>query len=221
MSSVHDSQMGTPNESAFPWIIEHLLANPGTHYEIPLRTLYTLNSASQTGPPSPTRKQHTPGNAFPTAQQSLNTERHNLTTATAAAQLRSNLATQKQHGGHQSSSLPPTFVTSFVRKCFPSDLDKVDFPQALTALDYLKDLENRRNKEIKAALDRLGVTQGDLEMKSKMQKKYPGVVDWVEAAEKDGRTVTALYTQVFVGLRHWVRLLNLVRVHLLIFARLY
>ena len=68
----------------------------------------------------------------------------------------------------QPSSLPPSFVTSFVRKCFPPELEQVDFPQALSALDYLKDLEVRRRREVVAAFDKLGIAREDLGLKEKL-----------------------------------------------------
>ncbi len=105
----------------------------------------------------------------------------------------------------QPCSLPPSFITSFVRRCFPDDIEKVDFGQALTALDYLRDLETRRRREIGSALRRLGIDpvmlgkEGD-----EISKKYPGVYSWVKGIEDKEKTVEALYTQVYIGLRRWV-----------------
>jgi hypothetical protein len=199
------SEAGTSSSdgAAFPWILEHLLAYPGT-YEIPLRTMYTLNSATPSQPPSPTLPvpPQTPGNAFLRVQNPTADEQQNMSTATAAAQLRANLMSHIAQLPSQPSSLPPSFVISFVRKCFPKDLDQVDFPQALTAMDYLKDLEVRRRREVVAALDRLGV---DIGRKDVLGKKYPGVLRWVLAVEENERVIEALYSQVYIGLRRWVR----------------
>lgn len=199
-------EVGTPSAegAAFPWILEHLLAYPGT-YEIPLRTMYTLNSNSQSQPSSPAQATfpQIAGNAFP-RPQSVVDEQKNASTATAAAQLRANLMTHLAQLPSQPSSLPPSFVTGFVRRCFPPELDQVDFPQALTALDYLKDLEVRRRREVVAALDRLGVERDDIGQKETLGKKYPGVLQWVLSTEEKERKVEALYTQVYVGLRRWV-----------------
>jgi hypothetical protein len=114
----------------------------------------------------------------------------------------------------QPSSLPPSFVTSFVRRCFAKDLDQVDFPQALTAMDYLKDLEVRRRREVVAALDRLGVERDDIGQKEVLGKKYPGVLRWVLAVEEKERTIEALYSQVYIGMRRWVRALHSNQLHL-------
>jgi hypothetical protein len=90
-----------------------------------------------------------------------------------------------------------------VRRCFPRELDQVDFPQALTALDYLKDLEVRRRRQVVAALDKLGIDQEDLSHREKLAQKYPGVLKWVMDIEDKERHVEQLYTQVYLGLRRW------------------
>ncbi|KAL9107139.1 MAG: hypothetical protein Q9227_007919 [Pyrenula ochraceoflavens] len=195
--------------SAFPWILEHLLTYPGT-YEIPLRTMYSLNSTTQQHQSSPSSRASTgtvdttfvKGNAFP-ARTSVSTEEEQMTTETAAAQLRANLVTYISQQPTQPCSLPPSFVTSFVRKVFTIDLEQVDFPQALTALDYLKDLEIRRRREVAAALQRLGVDREDLQERERLGKKYPGVLKWVSAIEQKEKKVEALYTSVYLGLRRW------------------
>lgn len=202
-SEVDSNSLG--EGAAFPWILEHLLTYPGT-YEIPLRTMYTLNSTTQQqqNPPSPTLAVYSVnGNAFP-QRPSQSTEREQLSTETAAAQLRANLITHISQQPTQPCSLPPSFVISFVRKCFTVELEQVDFPQALTALDYLKDLEVRRRREVAAALQRLGVDREDLREMEKLGRKYPGVLKWVIGIEEKERKVEALYTQVYLGIRRWV-----------------
>jgi hypothetical protein len=105
------------------------------------------------------------------------------------------------------SSLPPAFVTSFVNKCFPVELDFVDFPQSLTALDYLKDLEMRRRKEIAHSFRTLNLDQSNLspEMLLDLRGWNPAIADWVESLEAKLKKVEALYTSVYISLRRWVR----------------
>lgn len=211
-SSSSSSQEG----SAFPWILEHLLAYPGT-YEIPLRTMYTLNSAPRAQPlPQATTIPNTPAlsdgssadssplsPAFPPEQQQA------FAAQAATEHFKSCLMRQVSQLPSQPFSLPPSFVTSFVRRCFTEELCLVDFTQALTALDYLKDLETRRKRELRAALRRLGVdsktfgTEGD-----DISKKYPGVATWISGMQEKERKVEALYTQVYIGLRRWVSTMN-------------
>lgn len=196
--AVQETQPTSPVEGAgFTWLLDHILVYPGT-YEIPLRTMYTLNSAShiQQGP-SP---KNVVGNAFPCTN---GPHPSNMSTATAAAQLRANLMSHMTQQPAQPQSLPPSFITSFVRRCFPTDLAQVDFPQALTALDYLKDLEMRRRNEILAALTHLGVERADVENREKIARHYPNAYRWIEAMEEKERKLDYLYTHVYLGLRRW------------------
>ena len=124
----------------------------------------------------------------------------------AAADFRSQLIHQISRMPSQPCSLPPTFLTSFLRRCFPKDLDQVDFPQGLTALDYARDLWNRWKKEMNSALQRLNIERADAEnpSQSELGQKYPGVVAWLESITLKARDLEALYTQVYVGLRRWM-----------------
>ena len=105
----------------------------------------------------------------------------------------------------QSFSLPPTFVASFVRRCFPEDICLVDFTQALTALDYLKDLETRRKRELTLAIQRLGVDKGTLDRSGPASNiKSPKVLEWVLDMQAKEKKIEAYYTQMYIGLRRWV-----------------
>lgn len=103
------------------------------------------------------------------------------------------------------ASLPPSFITAFVRKCFTLELSLVDFPQALTGLDYLKDLETRRRREVAAALERLDIRRETLgTAEDDLSIRYPGVLAWFRSLEEKERKIEALYTQLYIGLRRWV-----------------
>lgn len=197
--------MSSTEGQAYPWILEHLLAYPGT-YEIPLRTMYTLNVTTQSGQQNMISRPSVPGNAFQRHRPSLRDEQQSMTTATAAAQLRANLMSHISQQPSQPTSLPPSFITSFVRQTFGEDLGTVDFMQALTAMDYLRDLDIRRRREVLAALDKLGIDRNDLGRKDKLAKKYPGVVRWIVDMEQKERKVEAIYSTIYVGLRRWTLL---------------
>lgn len=201
MGSPQDVQSQPNMEGAgFTWVLEHLLTYPGT-YEIPLRTMYTINCSTQNPKKKPSASSNTPGNAFP--RQSSPSEDQKLSTQTAAAQLKSTILHHITQLPTQPSSLPPSFITTFVRRCFPAELDQVDFPQALTALDYLKDLEVRRRRDVVAALTKLGIAREDLSERERLAKNYPGVMKWIEDIEDKERKVESLYTQVYIGVRRW------------------
>lgn len=211
------SNSSSSNErSAFPWILEHLLAYPGT-YEIPLRTMYTLNSAPpaqnytrqsmRLDTPSLCSSNGSSPDSTP-ASPDFPAEQHQqqLVPQNATDHFKSCLMTHISNLPSQPVSLPPSFITSFVRRCFTADLCLVDFTQALTALDYLKDLENRRKRELKLALHRLGVDPGaECQISEEVMNKHPRVAEWVTSMQDKEREVEALYTQLFIGLRRWVR----------------
>jgi hypothetical protein len=70
-------------------------------------------------------------------------------------------------------------------------------------MDYLKDLEVRRRREVVAAFEKLGIDREDIGYRDKLARKYPGVLKWVTDIEERERKVQKLYTHVYLGLRRW------------------
>lgn len=184
--------------AGFTWLLERILAGQGT-YEMPLKGLYTLNSASRTR--SDSSPSNVVGNAFPSTKPP---DLNNMTTTAAAAQLRANLMSHTTQQPAQPQSLPPSLIVSFVRRCFSAELAQVDFPQALTALDYLKDLEMRRRNEIAAVLSHLVVERADVQNRRKIARDNPNAYRWTKNMEEKERKVDVLCTHVCLGLRRWV-----------------
>jgi len=115
------------------------------------------------------------------------------------------LMAQIQQLPNQHQSLPPSFLTSFVRRCFPSELVLVDFPQALTGLDYPKDLDIRCRREVAAAMNRLDIDPATFEADTDgFANRYPGVTQWVKSIREKERKMETYYTQLHVALRRWV-----------------
>ena len=213
MASHKSSSSTSSNEgSAYPWILEHILAYPGT-YEIPLRTMYTLNSTSQAA-------QH-PRQSLQATTPSLSSSSSSLENSpqspefppeqqvppaiNATDHFKSCLMTHISQLPTQPFSLPPSFIMSFVRRCFTSDLCLVDFTQALTAMDYLKDLETRRKRELAQALQRLGLDKTADGVSCGVMSTSPKMSEWVTTQQDKDKKAEALYTQVYIGLRRWVR----------------
>lgn len=190
--------------SAMPYILEHYMMNP-TSYEIPLRSLYALNC--QTLPLTAGPKKFKESSfANPPMQNST------LPLADAASQFKAQLISHISKGPHQ-YSLPVGFTISFVRRVFAENLEHVDFPQALTALDYLNNLESRRKREILAAFESLGAelsTSPSMTIrvsevhKQELREKYPGVVRWIESIEAKERDAVSIYKSMCLSLRRWV-----------------
>ncbi|KAL8873393.1 MAG: hypothetical protein Q9174_001136 [Haloplaca sp. 1 TL-2023] len=207
------TSVSTSTGSALPWILEHLLAYPGT-YEIPLRTMYTLNSTQQAQPytrqphrndtPSLSNSTTSSPDSSPASPEFPPEMQQRLPPHTATEHFKSCLMNHITQLPSQPFSLPPAFITSFVRRCFTADLCLVDFTQALTALDYLKDLETRRRREVTLALQRLGLDHqpaGDTE--AVPNNNHPRVSEWTQGMGEKEKKVESLYTHVYLGLRRW------------------
>lgn len=191
--------------ASYNLILDHILTYQAG-YEIPLRTMYTINCTPRAQP----LPHHMHRNSSTTSMAS--SVSGSPTSATfpsqgegATQQLSNTLMAQMAELPSCPTSLPPSFITSFVRKCFAADLRFVDFPQALTGLDYLKDLEIRRRKEVAAALERLGIDRERLgTAEDDISTRFPGVLTWFKSLEDKESKIEALYTQLYVGLRRWV-----------------
>lgn len=212
----HYETLDAPDGSALTWIFDHCLRY-ADNYEISLRAAYELNchpakniaamgSSSFARSRSPSlfsrnssysknsKSSRSSGSSYDTGSYDTNAEFRACLTRTV-----SELPSQP-------CSLPPSFIISFVRRCFCLELSDVDFAQALTALDYLKDLQNRWKKEIDAAFRRLNVTPQDAKdpQHSELARKYPCVMQWYKDITQKARMIDFMYTQIYVGLRRWV-----------------
>ena len=197
------SSLNSPNGASLTWIFDHCLRYPGS-YEIPLRTMYTINCNPAKHPNRAPETAFSPRNS--TSSGSSASDHGEQDSVDAAADLRSALSHQISRLPSQPCSLPVVFLTSYLRRVFPVELTDVDFLQSLTALDYLKDLETRWKKEISNAIQRLNISREDAEdpLRSELALQYPGVMSWLESINAKARRLEALYTQVYVGLRRWV-----------------
>lgn len=208
--------LDAPDGSALTWIFDHCLRYPGT-YEIPLRTMYALNmSSTQCATPKSRRPEtafskrssdssdSSNSSAQNQAQTQTQNQNQNQHPVDAASELRSQLSNLISRYPSQPGSLPPSFITSFLRRCFAANLDEVEFPQALTALDYLRDLDGRWRKEVAGALRRLGIESDSPNSQSELGRKWPGVLSWIESVNVKIYKVEVLYSRIYIGLRRWV-----------------
>lgn len=219
----------------FCWLLEHLELNPTT-YEIPLRTMYELNSAATPSLPvatkkgssssvsstssSETQRYHSARSAAssPDSQRYLTakpvTQFPAFTTTpettVAAAESFRNVVEAVMERTAPPGSLPPHYATSRIRYIFPPSLESVDFEQTLTALDYLRDLEMRRRSEVIEALGRLGVhVNRDASSPDLLRVETTlswPVKFWVMDTLHEALAAENLYSQCYIGLRRWVSL---------------
>ena len=208
-SSLHSRSSSQETASArtgnsYNLILDHVLSYPGT-YEIPLRTMYTLNCAPR-AQPLPQLMAASSGSPISSNSSSpTSTQFPQQEARLANAQFTSSLMAQISQMPSQPCSLPPSFINSFARRCFPSVLEQVDFPQALTALDYIKDLEQRRRRELVAALQRLGIERSSLSTTAdEFSQNCPAFASWLRDVEERERKTEALYTQLYIATRRWV-----------------
>jgi hypothetical protein len=202
MSSSHSRSAS--DESSMSYILEHLFQYPGS-YEIPLRTMFELNCVprSQLNLKDLVRVQ-TPnsgsGNASPVGGQMAWTGAE-----TTSMSFASQLMVHLQSLPTQPKSLPPSFLVNYVTRCFHPSPALVDWPQALTALDYLKDLEKRRIKESRASFERVHIFRDSYESDmEKMANQFPGIALWVRNIEGKNRKAESYFAQIWLGLRRWV-----------------
>ncbi|KAF2478012.1 uncharacterized protein BDR25DRAFT_6450 [Lindgomyces ingoldianus] len=193
----------TTSTASYNMILEHVMQYPGS-YEIPLRTMYTLNCAPRAQPlPKELSRAPSPNGSYPASPIS---GQHAWTDAESTTMnFTSALMSHMCSLPSQPSSLPPSFIVSFVSRCFHPCLSLVDFPQALTALDYLKDLENRRRKEVAAAFERLDIRYDGITADvDAVSERYPGIALWAKNIEGKSRKAVSFYCSLYLGLRRWI-----------------
>lgn len=180
--------------AAYQLILEHIMAYPGSYEAEPQAIEPQKRQFPKEWTASRTPERTSPSSEYSEVQA-------------ANAQFATCLMNQISLLPSQPCSLPPVFVTNFMRKCFPSELHLVDFPQALIGLDYLQDLERRRQREINSAKRRLNVDKEALRTNpSYISTLPPGVASWCQDMQNVQRKAQALYTQIYIGLRRWVSL---------------
>lgn len=201
--------------SALTWIFDHCLRYADS-YEISLRAAYELNCSTAKNLPamgsSAFARTRSPSLFSHNSSLSKNTKSTRSSGSSydagydTNAEFRACLTRTVSELPSQPCSLPPSFIISFVRRCFCLELHNVDFAQALTSLDYLKDLQGRWKKEIDSAFCRLNVTAQDARdpRNSEVARKYPGVMEWYTEVSQKARMIDFLYTQIYLGMRRWI-----------------
>ncbi|KAF2640248.1 hypothetical protein P280DRAFT_31615 [Massarina eburnea CBS 473.64] len=201
MASIHSRNASADTTtSSYNMILEHLLQYPGS-YEIPLRTMYTLNCTPRAQPLPKDITREARSNSTPTSPHS-NWNESESASVNFTSQLMNHISSMP---GRQPSSLPPAFIVSFVGRVFHPSLSLVDFPQALTALDYLRDLENRRKKEMVAAFERVHIHLDSFESDiDAISERYPGIALWANNLQGKDQKAEILYARIWLSLRRWV-----------------
>ncbi|KAK7513060.1 uncharacterized protein IWZ02DRAFT_492794 [Phyllosticta citriasiana] len=159
-------------------LLEHIFSQAGGK-DLPLRTMFILNCASRGQPLAKVPENGSEG------------------------QFQSVLQTEISQLPLQRTSLPYSFVKKFVKETFGSkDVNAVNFSQALTALDYLKDIEMRRTKSIKDMWSRIDLdTWESIEEKVSRDEAVIKIFNDVNRLEK---AADEMYAWLYVHLRQWI-----------------
>jgi hypothetical protein len=185
------------NNTSMAYVLEHVLQYPGS-YDIPLKTMYELNRVDRAQPfPRSLSKS---GAGSPVAGSfAWNSQE------AAAMSFTSSLMNQLKALPTRTSALPPAFIVNFVTRTFMPEPSDVDWSQALTALDYLKDLETRRRREMATTFENLDVHRDTWEADmARVAEKAPGIALWINNLEGKNRKADSYYAQIWLGLRRWV-----------------
>lgn len=183
------------------YILEHVLQYPGS-YDIPLKALNDIPLKAMMDINRLDRARSSPksGNSSPVVAQFAwsNSE-------AAAMSFQTSLMNVLKSLPRKPSSLPVQFINDFVARTFTPTLETADFKQALTALDYLKDLETRRRKETYAAFERLNIHRDTwaIDMAA-VAEKFPGIALWINNIEGKNKKAEAYYGIIWLNLRRWV-----------------
>jgi hypothetical protein len=179
------------------YILEHVLQYPGS-YDIPLKTMYELNRVDRAHP-MPKNLSRSGSTSPVNGQFAWNS------TEAAAMSFTSSLMNQLKALPTRTSALPPAFIVNFVTRTFMPDPSEVDWSQALTALDYLKDLETRRRREMATTFESLDVHRDTWEADmARVAETAPGIALWINNLEGKNRKAESYYAQIWLGLRRWV-----------------
>jgi hypothetical protein len=100
-----------------------------------------------------------------------------------------------------SGCMPLAFVKDFcLKKVFVEKIGDVDFLQALTALDYLRDAEVGRRANLRQAAETLEITK---ENWREVLSQDPDAKVWVELVQSQELDIEIRYAGVYLDLRIW------------------
>lgn len=98
--------------------------------------------------------------------------------------------------------LPPHFIRKYcVEQVFIKDFGEVNFDHALTALDYIRDLEFTRRDTLRETAENFGINERNWR---NVLGGNPNALAWVEQTQGNELRIETLYSNLFIDLRIWV-----------------
>ncbi|KAE8446785.1 hypothetical protein EG329_011690 [Mollisiaceae sp. DMI_Dod_QoI] len=101
----------------------------------------------------------------------------------------------------QVQGLPYEFIRDFCHKEFPTEYERANFNHALTALDYLRDLEFSRRAQLRAAGRRWGITEHNWKGAFTSNKNSYA---WYLRMQHEEKEIQKWFANIYVGLRIWI-----------------
>ncbi|KAH8661531.1 hypothetical protein BGZ60DRAFT_530482 [Tricladium varicosporioides] len=103
--------------------------------------------------------------------------------------------------GNSRQGFPPKFIQDLcLKKVFLKEYKEVDFNQALTGLDYLRDLEVTRRKALREAAIKLGIAKDTWRT---VLLEDPAAYKWVQRVQDQELEIEGYYADIFIDLRIW------------------
>lgn len=103
------------------------------------------------------------------------------------------------------AGLPAVVIKDTCRRIFTKDYEKVQFNQALTGLDYLRDMELTRRGKLRQAATRLGISLTTWKM---VLQDTPDALRWIELLQQYELKIEGYYANAFIDIRIWVCIHN-------------
>ncbi|EPE24971.1 hypothetical protein GLAREA_11552 [Glarea lozoyensis ATCC 20868] len=214
--------------TSLPWILYHILEKQPSD-ELPLRIMFTFNAGQQL----PTLRQaHQWWQYEPSGQKIIeflsktrstsvdwkkemegnSSEQANASEIDQFLNANHKLLWDLSNYGDSASpcsrvkGFPVQFILHVCRHVFAKEYQSVDFTQALTCIDYLRDLECTRRSALRDAALRLGIERGNWRT---ILADEPEAYHWVSAVQKQELVIEASYAAIFLDLRIWTMIYEL------------
>ncbi|KAH7383019.1 hypothetical protein BKA64DRAFT_761139 [Cadophora sp. MPI-SDFR-AT-0126] len=97
--------------------------------------------------------------------------------------------------------LPPHFIRKYcIEQVFIKDFGDVNFDHALTALDYIRDLEFTRRDTLRETAESFGINERNWR---NVLGGNPNALAWVELTQANELRIETMYSNLFIDLRIW------------------
>lgn len=104
--------------------------------------------------------------------------------------------------------LPFNIIYTVCNEAFAPSYTNANFSHALTAMDYLRDLEFTRRNALQQAAKRLYIKEDNWRL---ILSSDPDAYTWVKATEDNELKIERVYASLFFDTRIWVFIIRLLK----------